>query len=114
MFRELNSHSSDSTTNRALTGGYYSDSAAMTDESCIAYCSANNFGIAATEYSQECCKLLIPLSRWGFPIDNLAELVRILQIAAMPSRAILWRSQRGTVIWHAVAIPRKRAEVLTD
>lgn len=37
----------------------------MTDESCIAYCSANNYGIAGTEYSQECCKLLISLYRLG-------------------------------------------------
>lgn len=47
---------SDTTNSRALTSGYYSDGSAMTDESCIAYCSSNKYGIAGVEYSQQCCK----------------------------------------------------------
>jgi hypothetical protein len=39
---------------RSLTGGGYADDKAMTDESCIAYCSSKGFQYAGTEYSQEC------------------------------------------------------------
>lgn len=84
----------------------------MTDESCIAYCSANNYAIAGTEYSQECCKL-----QTLFTIcqdDALAETVWNLQIAAILSAAVLLRLHRGIVIWHAQATPRKRAEVVID
>ncbi len=97
---------------RALTGGYYSNSTMMTDESCIAYCSANNYAIAGTEYSQECCKL-----QTTFTIcqdDALAETVWNLQIAAILSAAVLLRLHRGIVIWHAQATPPKRAEVVID
>ena len=45
---------SDTGSNRALIGDYYSDGSKMTDESCIAYCSGKKYAIAGTEYSQEC------------------------------------------------------------
>lgn len=39
---------------RTLTGGGYDDSEAMTDESCIDYCSSAGFIYAGTEYSSQC------------------------------------------------------------
>jgi len=36
-----------------ISGGY--DSAAMTDESCIDYCSTHGYIYAEAKYSQECC-----------------------------------------------------------
>ena len=41
---------------RTLTqAGYYSNTA-MTDESCIAYCSSLGYIYAGTEYSSQCCE----------------------------------------------------------
>ncbi|TVY28312.1 WSC domain-containing protein [Lachnellula hyalina] len=39
---------------RTLSGGGYNDGAAMTQESCVSYCSSNNFAYAGIEYSAEC------------------------------------------------------------
>jgi hypothetical protein len=41
---------------RTLTEGGYDDVIGMTDESCIAYCNANGYIYAGTEYFHECCK----------------------------------------------------------
>lgn len=43
---------------RTLTGGGYTDDVAMTDLSCITYCSNQGFTYAGTEYAEECCKLV--------------------------------------------------------
>lgn len=43
----------DNVNSRALGGKFYFD-AAMTEESCISYCSSNGFAYAGVEYSQEC------------------------------------------------------------
>ncbi|KAF4637471.1 hypothetical protein G7Y89_g616 [Cudoniella acicularis] len=39
---------------RTLSGASYTSATAMTDESCISYCIANNYVYAGTEYSGEC------------------------------------------------------------
>lgn len=41
---------------RTLSGSGYTDAAAMTDESCISYCSGLGYIYAGTEYANECCK----------------------------------------------------------
>ena len=48
---------------RTLGAASYSDNAAMTDESCIAFCSSKNYVYAGTEYSSQCCQLLSHASR---------------------------------------------------
>ena len=44
----------DSVNARTLTGSVYTSGTAMTQESCISYCSGLNYGYAGTEYSGEC------------------------------------------------------------
>lgn len=44
---------------RTLTQGGYYDTVAMTDESCISYCSSLGYIYAGTEYSTECCEFTI-------------------------------------------------------
>ena len=44
---------------RTLAQGGYYDDVAMTDESCIAYCSNLGYIYAGTEYSNECCEFAI-------------------------------------------------------
>lgn len=49
--------SSDNVGNvRTLGSASYTDNAAMTDESCITYCTNQGYIYAGTEYSSECCK----------------------------------------------------------
>ena len=47
---------SEATNNRALNSASYTDTSAMTDESCINFCIGKGYNLAGTEYSQECCK----------------------------------------------------------
>jgi hypothetical protein len=47
---------------RTLTQGGYDDNVAMTDESCIAYCSMEGYIYAGTEYSSQCCKFISQLT----------------------------------------------------
>jgi hypothetical protein len=46
----------DSTALRTLSGSSYSDTSAMTIESCINYCNNGKFAYAGMEYSSQCCK----------------------------------------------------------
>src|SRR5436190_19567138 len=48
---------SEGTNNRALPSASYTDNAAMTDESCIAYCNGKGYIYVGVEYSSQCCKL---------------------------------------------------------
>ena len=44
----------DNVQSRALYGKAYTDTSGMTEESCIAFCSSNNYAFAGVEYSSEC------------------------------------------------------------
>ena len=46
----------DNVNSRTLYSAAYNDGTAMTEESCIAYCSGKGYSYAGVEYSQECCK----------------------------------------------------------
>lgn len=46
----------EGSSSRALTGASYNTNTAMTDESCITFCSGKGFIYAGTEYSAECCE----------------------------------------------------------
>jgi hypothetical protein len=50
---------SDSVYARVFAGATYTDTAGMTDESCILFCEGKGFIYAGTEYSHECCKCLL-------------------------------------------------------
>ena len=41
---------------RSLTQGGYDDNNAMTEESCITYCSNAGYIYAGTEFSSQCCE----------------------------------------------------------
>ena len=47
---------SEATSSRALNSASYTDTTAMTDESCINFCNGKGYNMAGTEYSQECCE----------------------------------------------------------
>jgi hypothetical protein len=49
---------------RTLSGGGYDDAAAMTEESCISYCSGQDFIYAGVEYGDECCKSKAFVPSW--------------------------------------------------
>jgi hypothetical protein len=59
---EYGSHTA-SDVGRTLTQGVYDDNAAMTDESCIAYCSREGYIYAGTEYSSQCCEFIFVSSK---------------------------------------------------
>lgn len=40
---------------RTISDATYTDTANMTDENCISYCSSKGLQYAGTEYAQECC-----------------------------------------------------------
>jgi WSC domain len=47
----------DNVNSRSLYSAAYTDGTAMTEESCIAFCSSKGYVYAGVEYSQECCEL---------------------------------------------------------
>jgi hypothetical protein len=46
----------DNVNSRSLYSAAYTDGSAMTEESCIAFCSNKGYAYAGVEYSQECCR----------------------------------------------------------
>lgn len=59
----------------------------MTVESCVAFCSGQNYIYAGVEYAQECCKCTLSLFFASvLPISALLTLPFVRQIVEMPSR----------------------------
>lgn len=95
---------------RTIGEATYTDTANMTGENCISYCSSKGFQYAGTEYSQECCTSSYNASR--LPCDDLTP-TDGGQGAGANSRPLRLRLRRPTARQPAQVMPQKPAEEAT-
>lgn len=95
---------------RTIGEATYTDTANMTDENCISYCSSKGFQYAGTEYSQECCTS--SYTAFSPPLDDLHPLM-MCQGAGANSRPLRPRPRRRIAHRPVPAMPQRLAEGAT-